>query len=118
MKFKIDENLPVECAESLRAASYDAETASAEALSGSQDAVLFDHCKKEERILITLDLDFANVQVYPPRTHPGVIVLRPPNQDKSTLLSVLGRFVAMLPSRSPEGQLWIVEADRIRFREQ
>ncbi|HET6929689.1 MAG TPA: DUF5615 family PIN-like protein [Candidatus Acidoferrum sp.] len=79
MKFKVDENLPVECAESLPAAGHDAATVSEEALSGSQDPVLFDHCKKEERILVTLDLDFANVQVYPPRTHPGTVVLRPPN---------------------------------------
>jgi len=65
LKFKVDENLLVECAESLRAAGYDAETVSAEALSGSQDAVLFDHCMKEERILITLDLDFGCIHHAP-----------------------------------------------------
>jgi len=118
LKFKVDENLPVECAESLRAAGYDAETVSAEALCGSRDVVLFDHCKKEGRILITLHLDFGNERVYPPRTHPGVVVLRPPSQDKPTLLSLLRRFVEMLPSRSPGGQLGIVAADRIRFRVQ
>jgi predicted nuclease of predicted toxin-antitoxin system len=62
LKFKVDENLPVECAEYLQAAGYDAETVDAEALSGSPDTVLFDHCRKEDRILVTLDLDFANVQ--------------------------------------------------------
>ena len=118
MKFKVDENLPVECAEYLQAAGYDSETVAAEALSGSQDPVLFDHCKKEDRILVTLDLDFANVQVYPPRTHAGVVVLRPPNQDKRTLLSIARRLSEILPSRSPKGQLWIVEADRVRVREQ
>jgi len=118
LKFKVDENLPVECAEYLQAAGYEADTVGAEALSGSQDHVLFDHCKREQRILITLDLDFANVQVYAPRTHPGIVVLRPPNQDKWTLLSVLRRLLEVLPSRSPNGQLWIVEADRVRYREQ
>lgn len=114
----MDENLPSECAEYLRAAGYHAETAGEEALTGSQDAVLFDHCKREDRILVTLDLDFANVQVYRPHTHPGVIVLRPPNQDKQKLLSVLRRFIEVLPLRSPKAQLWIVEADRVRIREQ
>jgi len=118
LKFRVDENLPAEYAKYLQAAGYDAETVSAEALSGSQDAVLFDHCQREDRILIALDLDFANVQVYPPRTHSGVVVLRPPNQDKRTLLSMLRRFIEVLSSRSPNGQLWIVEADRVRYREQ
>jgi predicted nuclease of predicted toxin-antitoxin system len=118
LKFKVDENLPVECALYLQAAGHDAETVTSEALSGSEDHVLFDHCKREERILITLDLDFANVQMYPPRTHAGVVVLRPPNQDKPTLLSVVRRLSAILASRSPKGQLWIVEADRVRVREQ
>ena len=69
LKSKVDENLQVECAESLRAAGYDVETLSAEALSGSQVAVLRDHCKKEGRILITLD--FGSLRVYPPRTTLG-----------------------------------------------
>ena len=114
----MDENLPVECAEYLETAGYDAETVDAEALSGSPDPVLFDHCRKEDRILVTLDLDFANVRAYPPRKHAGVVVLRPPNQDKRTLLSIVRRLAEMLPSKSPKGQLWIVEADRVRVREE
>jgi predicted nuclease of predicted toxin-antitoxin system len=97
LKFKVDENLPAECAEFLQGAGYDAETVGSEALSGSEDALLFDHCKIEERVIITLDLDFANVRVYPPRSHPGIIVLRPPKQDKQTLLSLLRRLLAALP---------------------
>jgi len=26
---------------------------------------------------MTLDLDFANVQAYPPKSHPGIVVFRP-----------------------------------------
>jgi predicted nuclease of predicted toxin-antitoxin system len=118
LKFEVEENLPVECAEFLRATGYDAETVEAEALSGSLDPLLFDHCRDEDRILVTLDLDFANIQTYPPRTHSGVVVFRPPNQDKRTLLSLVKRLSEMLASRSPKGQLWIVEADRVRVREQ
>jgi predicted nuclease of predicted toxin-antitoxin system len=117
LKFKVDENLPVECAEYLQASGHDAETVDAEALSGSPDPLLFDRCRDENRILVTLDLDFANIQTYPPRTHSGVVVFRPPNQDKRTLLSLVKRLSEMLASRSPKGQLWIVEADRIRVRD-
>jgi len=35
-------------------------------------------------VLMTLDLDFANVQAYPPKSHPGIVVFRSKSQDKST----------------------------------
>jgi predicted nuclease of predicted toxin-antitoxin system len=117
VKFKIDENLPQEFAEHLRRRGFDAETVSEEKLSGKEDVDLFELCQEERRILITLDLDFANVRAYPPSLHAGIIVFRAPTQDKPTLLSLLQRFVPILQKKSPSHQLWIVEADRIRYRE-
>jgi predicted nuclease of predicted toxin-antitoxin system len=58
LKFKIDENLPAEYSAELRATGQDAETVGAEGLSGPEDGSLFEHCKREDRILVTLDLDF------------------------------------------------------------
>ena len=118
MKFKIDENLPSEFAQELQSAGDEAHTVDAEGLSGSEDSLLMEHCKREQRILVTLDLDFANLQQYPPHSHPGIIVFRPPRQDKFTLISLLQRILPVLTRKSPAGQLWIVEADRIRYREQ
>lgn len=71
----------------------------------------------ETRVLVTLDLDFANVQAHPPGTNAGIIVFRSKAQDKLTLISLLKRAVPVLKRRSPEGQLWIVQADRVRIRE-
>src|SRR6266446_2417075 len=77
----------------------------------------FRSCVLEERILVTLDLDFANVRAYPPGSHAGIVVLRSRSQDKRTLLSHLSRILAVLVERSPANQLWIVERNRIRVRE-
>jgi hypothetical protein len=66
--------------------------------------------------LVTLDLDFGNIQTYPPRQHAGIVILRPKNQDKRTVLTLLERAILVLTNRSPAGELWIVEPDRIRFR--
>jgi hypothetical protein len=66
---------------------------------------------------MTLDLDFANVQAYPPKSHSGIVVIRSKSQDKRTLIGLLKRLVPALIQRSPEQQLWIVEQDRIRYRE-
>ena len=71
MKFKVDENLPTEYASILRGAGFEADTVSDEKLSGAGDTVLSERCRAEDRVLMTLDLDFANVQAYPPKSHPG-----------------------------------------------
>lgn len=65
MKFKIDENLPVELAEILRRADHDAETVLDQALQGRHDPVIASTCQKEERILVTLDRGFSDVRAYP-----------------------------------------------------
>jgi len=118
LKFKIDENLPAECALILREAGFEAATAVEQRLSGAEDSALFERCRAESRVLVTLDLDFANVQAYPPGSHSGIVVFRSKSQDKPTLISLLKRILPVLIRRSPERQLWIVEPDRIRYREE
>jgi predicted nuclease of predicted toxin-antitoxin system len=70
LKFKVDENLPTEYASILRGAGFEADTVSDEKLSGASDSVLSERCRTEDRVLMTLDLDFANVQAYPSKSFP------------------------------------------------
>lgn len=116
MKFKIDENLPAEHAEILRAAGHEADTVADQNLTGAQDSALIERCRRENRVLMTLDLDFANVQAYPPNSHPGIVVFRSKTQDRLTLIALLRRSLPQLRNNPPTGQLWIVEPDRIRYR--
>jgi predicted nuclease of predicted toxin-antitoxin system len=117
LKFKIDENLPAEYVAILRAAGYEAESVDDEGLGSADDGVIADRVQAEERALLTLDLGFADIRTYPPQQYSGLIVFRSRTQDKIMLLSLLRRLLPVLRQRSPVGQLWIVESDRIRFRE-
>ncbi len=117
MKFKIDENLPAAFPAILGDAGLEAATFAEETLSGATDALLLERCRTATRVLVTLDLDFANVQAHPPGSHSGVLVFRSKTQDKLPLISLLKRAVPVLKQRFPEGQLWIVQAARIRYRE-
>ena len=117
MKFKIDENLPLEYRPILEQAGFHADTVADENLSGQDDSIVIARCRSESRILITLDLDFGNIHSYPPQSYSGIIVFRSKSQDKLTLIGLLRRLVSALQKRSPERQLWIVERDRIRVRE-
>ncbi|MBI4317283.1 MAG: DUF5615 family PIN-like protein [Chloroflexi bacterium] len=47
MKFKIDENLPVELAELLCAAGHDAQTVQTEGLGGQRDRVIAEVCRND-----------------------------------------------------------------------
>ena len=93
------------------------QTVADESLSGANDAIVAGASRSEDRILVTLDLDFANIRAYPPGEHSGIIVLRVKHQDKLTVLVHLRRLTAALARRNPAGELWIVDGNRIRFRQ-
>jgi len=101
----------------LREAGFLADTVDDEGLGGADDLIISERTQKEGRVLVTLDLGFSDIRSYPPKDYPGIIVLRTKAQDKITLLSMLRRLILALKDRSPDGQLWIVEHDRIRYRE-
>jgi hypothetical protein len=65
VRFKIDENLPVELAEELLAAGHEAATVNDQRIVGTSDRHLSEVCKAEGRIFVTLDLDFADIRTYP-----------------------------------------------------
>ena len=98
-------------------AGFGAATVAQGTLSGATDSALLDRCRGETRVLVTLDLGFSNVQADPLGAHAGIIVFRCKSQDKQTLISLLKRILPVFPRRSPEGQWWIVQPDRIRYRE-
>jgi predicted nuclease of predicted toxin-antitoxin system len=118
MKFKVDENLPIEVAVALREAGHDAMSVVDQGLGGRADASVAEVCRREERSLITLDVDFANVQAYPPRDYnPGLVVLRLQRQDKAHVLAVVATVVPLLGEEPLEHPLWIVDESRVRIRE-
>jgi predicted nuclease of predicted toxin-antitoxin system len=112
VRIKTDENLPAEAAATLRECGLDTETVWDESLVGSDDEGIAARVRSEGRVLLTLDLDFANIRAYPPDQYPGIIVLRLKRQDKASVVAYVRRIAAALEERSPDGELWIVEGDR------
>ena len=117
MRFKFDENLPSEAAELFRSGGHEAETIPDEEMSGSPDPDVAEVCQKENRVLVTLDLDFADIRTYPPGDYPGLIVLRPKSQAKPRVLNLLGLMLSALSREPLIGCLWIVAESGIRIRE-
>ena len=116
MRFKIDENLPSEIGESLRDSGHDAETVHSEAMVGANDSAIASICRAENRVLVTLDLDFGNIRAYPPKEYPGLIVRRLSRQDKPYILSIWEQVLPHLDESNLKNRLWTVEESRIRIR--
>ena len=116
MKFKTDENIPLEAVDLLRAGGHDAMSVFDQSLSGRPDSRIASMCQQEDRVLITLDTDFSDIRTYRPADYPGLLVLRLPKQSVPEIARVLRRLLEVLKTNDCRGQLWIVERDRIRTR--
>jgi predicted nuclease of predicted toxin-antitoxin system len=118
LKFKLDENFGNRTQKVFELFGYDVQTVRAEALQGAPDQILYEICCQEQRCLVTLDLDFADVIRFPPQKTGGIVVIRVP---KNPSLSLLEKMVRQLLQKtielSPESNLWIVEAERIRIHQ-
>ena len=76
MKIKLDENLPIRAAETLRSLGHDVHTVFQEGLLGRPDREIWEVAQTESRFLITQDLDFSDLRQYAPGTHYGVLLMR------------------------------------------
>lgn len=117
MRFKLDENLPRLARSRLTGQGWDVHDAHEERLAGALDADIQAVCEQEGRVLITLDLDFADTRRYQPARSPGVIVLRPESQSIQGCLACLDGAIRALAIERIENALWIVETRRIRVRD-
>jgi predicted nuclease of predicted toxin-antitoxin system len=117
MQFKIDENLPVEVGELLGQHQHDAITITEEGMGGRPDPELAQVCQKEQRALVTLDRDFADITTYPPEDYQGIIVFRTALQNITTLVRLTNRILPLLQQEPLIGHLWIVEDHQVRMRE-
>ncbi|MFQ5794876.1 MAG: DUF5615 family PIN-like protein [Candidatus Bipolaricaulia bacterium] len=118
MRFKLDENFGTRTQQLFRTAEHDVQTVRSQELQGCSDQHLYEVCCTEQRCLVTLDLDFADVTRFPPDQANGIAVIRVPRNPSLALLEQLvQRFLQALTRMSVEKKLWIVEIDRIRIHQ-
>ncbi len=116
-RFKLDENLPREAEALLRKAGHDVQTVLDERLGGNPDPRIFDASRAEDRTLVTFDLDFSDIRLYPPASHKGIWVLRPQTQSIDNTVAMLRSALVVLEIEPVHGRLWIIEPERVRIRE-
>jgi predicted nuclease of predicted toxin-antitoxin system len=86
-------------------------------LGSASDDEIFERAQAEQRIIVTADLDFADVRAYPPGTHAGVIVLRLPDHFRTAEVNrILETAIQNLEQVDVGRALVVVEANTIRIR--
>lgn len=116
MQFKLDENIPPIVADLLRESGHDVRTVFDQGLRSCSDPQVIAACQDEGRALLSLDLDFSNILIFPPERYAGLIVLRLRKPGPHAVASLVRRLLPHLATVPVAGRLWIVDEQRIRVR--
>ena len=115
MKIKLDENLGASIANLFIGAGHDTLTVPEEGICSASDREIIEICRREKRVLVTLDRHFSNPVNFPPSHYAGIIVMRPVREVQLPDLVAVARTVIIgLSQRTISGRLWSVRKGRIR----
>jgi predicted nuclease of predicted toxin-antitoxin system len=115
VRFKLDENLGIRTVRLFLDRSHDVATVHGQGMGGTSDQQLYAVCVDEDRVLVTLDLDFANPFRFDPAASPGIAVFRvSETPGLAELAAVTTRLLDTVVSRDPRGRLWVVDLQRVR----
>lgn len=116
MKLKLDENLSRHLKPVLTGLGYDVCTAADQRLLSRPDTEVAAAARVEGRILLTLDIEFADLRKYCPGSHPGIILFRPPALGPLFVNKFIEHFMRSADLSKLGGCVVVVEAGRVRVR--
>ena len=116
MRFKLDENLPCELADDLMRRGHECDTVPREGLGDADDATVVRVARASGRILMTLDKGIASLLQYPVHEHSGVVLFRPDESGRRSVLSFVRSRLEDLMELGLVGRLTVVGPSRIRIR--
>jgi len=111
MRFLIDENVRIEVVEFLQSAGCDV-TRSASGLDDEKVAAL---AKKERRILLTHDMHFADILLFPPKDFFGIVRIKIHPPSANVIIPALKHLLSKV--KDFEKKLIVLEKDAFRIRE-
>ena len=117
MRIKLDENLPLQLVSELTALGHDVEHVHTEELNGRPDPEVWDVAQREERMLITQDVRFADARMLQPASTPGLMLVRLKRPGLRALSErVLGAFRDETETEAWRGCLLVLTDTRLRIR--
>ena len=118
MRFLIDADVSPAVAAFLESAEHDSMYVPDVFPPRTPDSIIAGFARESERCIITRDFGFADVRLYVPAEHHGIVVLTVPADGGTRhMLALIGELLDRLAELQPlRGKLLIVEPGRIRVR--
>ena len=116
MRLKLDENLSRHLKPLLTRFGHDVVTAADENLLSCSDTEIAAAALREERMLLTLDVEFADLRKYSPGSHPGIILFRPPSFGPLSVNKFIADFVNSADLSRLTSCVAIVDPVNVRIR--
>ena len=119
LRFFTDHCVPNAVIQTLRAAGHEVLILKEHIPRDSDDPIVIAKAQELEATLVSLNGDFADIVAYPPSIYKGIIALQVRDHPE-VIPAIMQRLMTYLfthPGMSDyEGQLFVVEAHRIRIR--
>ena len=116
MRLKLDENLSCHLKPALENFGHDVKTAADEDLLSHPDTEIAAAARTENRILFTLDIEFADLRKYAPGSHPGIVLFRPDSFGPLSVNNFIIEFVRSTDLSGLESCVAIVDSAKVRIR--
>jgi predicted nuclease of predicted toxin-antitoxin system len=116
VNLKLDENLSRHLKPALASLQHNVATVIDEDLLSQPDPIVAAAANNEGRMLLTLDLEFADLRKYPPGSHPGVILFRPRSFGPLAVNRFVEEFVRDTNLEHLAGCVVVVDPTRVRVR--
>lgn len=116
--FLVDEDMPRNLAGSIRASGLDGRDVREVGLRGASDQAVFEYAQANALCLISGDLEFGNLLLFPLGSHHGIVLVRFPNEMPVTAMNLeIVEALRQLDPQKLRGGLAVVEPGRVRFRQ-
>ena len=116
MKLLLDQGLPRSTSRLLREMGIDAVHVSEIGCSTSEDAVILERGREEDRTVVTLDADFHALLALSDATSPSVIRIRIEGLKEETAANLIRTVLMQCEEELERGAVVTVERHRIRIR--
>jgi predicted nuclease of predicted toxin-antitoxin system len=116
MKLKLDENLSRHLKPALAMLGHEVLTVADENLLSQPDTEIARAAKSEHRMLLMLDVEFADLRKYPPGSHPGVILFRPLSMSPLSVNAFITGSVRRTDLEKLDACVAVVDPVHVRVR--
>lgn len=116
MRFLLDANIPYSACEVFDAQD-DVRHVRDLGLATADDEAIFARAQRDRAVLVTRDLEFGNILLFPPARHAGIVVLKiPSSYHAADIKRVLRDFLSRVDRNELLHVTVIVEEGRHRIR--